>query len=124
MTGRTRSWTGCGLFLSTGAAEGECQTKPMSDVKQEIRGFVVENFLFGEAQDLQDDTSFLEQGFIDSTGVLELVAHLEQTYRIKISNTEIVPENLDSVEQIAAFVRRKRDAALPGDGHSAEGTAG
>ena len=56
----------------------------MSDTREKVRGFVVENFLFGQAGDLQDTTSFLDNGILDSTGVLELVAFLEETFSIKI----------------------------------------
>ncbi len=80
----------------------------MSDPRTEIRDFVIKNFLFGQADGLGDETSFLEAGIIDSTGVLELVAHLESTYAIKVEDTELTPDNLDSVEAIAGFIERKR----------------
>ena len=79
----------------------------MNDVKHEIRSFIVSNFLFGQDQGLDDDTSFLEKGFIDSTGVLELVTHLEETYDFKVNDDELIPDNLDSIESIAAFIARK-----------------
>ena len=56
---------------------------------------------------MKNDDSFLEQGVIDSTGVLELVEWIEETFKIKIDDTELVPENLDSVNLIAAFIERK-----------------
>jgi acyl carrier protein len=68
---------------------------------------VVDNFLFGEAGDLQDDTSFMESGLLDSTGVLDLVAFLEGAYAFKIQPVEMLPENLDSVNRVSAFVARK-----------------
>jgi acyl carrier protein len=79
----------------------------MNDLKQEVRGFVVETFLFGQAGDLGDGTSFLEKGIIDSTGVMELIAHLEKTYGIKVEDTDLVPENLDSIDAVASFLERK-----------------
>ena len=85
---------------------------PMTNVKNELRRFIVENFLFGQDQDLADSTSFLENGIIDSTGVLELVAHLEATYGIKVKDTELVPENLDSIDAVAAFLERKLSTAV------------
>lgn len=85
----------------------------MSDIKQETRNYIVENFLFGQDEGLRDGTSFLEQGFMDSTGVLELVAHLESTYGIKVEDDELTPENLDSIELIAAYVQRKKAASEP-----------
>lgn len=80
----------------------------MSEIKIDIRRFIVENFLFGQDDGLKDDTSFLGQGFIDSTGVLELVAHLEETYGIKIGDDELVPDNLDSIDCISAFLLKKK----------------
>ena len=80
----------------------------MSDPKPAIRQFVVETFLFGQAGSLTDETSFLEQGIVDSTGVLELVAHLEKTYAIKVQDDELVPDNLDSINAIAAFLAKKK----------------
>jgi acyl carrier protein len=74
---------------------------------QEIRDFVVSNFLFGVAGALQDDTSFLETGIIDSTGVLEMIMHLETTYAIKVEPEETIPANFDSIAMIAQFLERK-----------------
>lgn len=75
-----------------------------------VRNFVVENFLFGDASVIIDDgMSFLENGIIDSTGVLELVDFLEQTYSITIEDEELIPENLDSIEKVVGFLERKRN---------------
>jgi len=74
-----------------------------------IRNFIVERFLFGDDSQLHDDSSFLEQGIIDSTGVLEIVAHLEQEYGIKVEDDELLPENLDSLSNIRAFLERKKN---------------
>jgi acyl carrier protein len=72
-----------------------------------VRHFVVENFLFGDGESLKEDTSFLERGIIDSTGILEVIMFLEETYGIKIEDEELVPENLDSLRNIAKFLERK-----------------
>ncbi len=81
----------------------------MSDtIGREIREFVVTNFLFGqEGTGLTEEQSFLESGIIDSTGVLELVAFLEQKYGITVGDRELLPENLDSIQNVAGFVTRK-----------------
>lgn len=79
----------------------------MDDYKNNIRRFIVENFLFGNESGLTDSTSFLEEGIIDSTGVLELVSFLEQTFEVKIEDHELVPENLDSIENVAKFILTK-----------------
>lgn len=79
----------------------------MSDPKKAIREFIIENFLFGNADDLSDETSFLEEGIIDSTGVLELVTYLEEEFSIKIDDEELIPENLDSITKVAVFIEKK-----------------
>ena len=77
-------------------------------IAREIKQFVVTNFLFGQdAAGLKDDASFLDGGIIDSTGVLELVAFLEQQYGITVGDRELLPENLDSVRNASNFVARK-----------------
>jgi acyl carrier protein len=77
------------------------------DYDSKVREFIIENFLFGNGEALSDDTSFMENGIIDSTGILELVMFLEQTYGIKIEDEELVPENLDSLMNIGRFLAGK-----------------
>jgi acyl carrier protein len=72
-----------------------------------VRNFVVENFLFGDGKLLKEDTSFLEGAIVDSTGVLELVMFLEKTYNIKIEDDDLIPENLDTLRNIAVFLEKK-----------------
>ena len=82
------------------------------DLTTKIRDYVIENFLFGDAEPLSDDTmSLLDNGIIDSTGVMELVAFLEGDFGLAISDEELVPENLDSVANLVGFVTRKQAAA-------------
>jgi len=78
------------------------------DTKKKIREFIVETFLFGadDAQ-LEDGDSLLESGVIDSTGVLELVGFLEEEFEIEVKDEELVPENLDSIDNLAAFIAKK-----------------
>jgi acyl carrier protein len=78
-----------------------------NDLKANVRSFIVENFLFGEANGLANDTSFLEEGIIDSTGVLELIEFLESSFDVQLDDDEIIPENLDSIEHVANFLQRK-----------------
>ncbi|HMA53949.1 MAG TPA: acyl carrier protein [Acidobacteriota bacterium] len=73
----------------------------------EIRQFIADRFLFGDDTKLGDNDSLLEAGIIDSTGVLELIGHLEERYGIKVSDDELVPENLDTIAGIAAYLARK-----------------
>ena len=84
----------------------------MGAESEAIRAFVIENFLFGDDTGLTDSTSFREEGIVDSTGVLELVAFLETEYSISVDGNEFIPDNLDSIEKISQFVIRKRDGAL------------
>ena len=77
-----------------------------------VHEFIVENFLFGDGQQLQDDTSFMESGIIDSTGILELITFLEEKYEIKIEDDELIPENLDNLQNVARFIDRKINPSL------------
>ena len=78
------------------------------EVKEQVRTFVRTNFYVPETVALSDNASLLEQGIIDSTGVLELVTFIEDSFGITIDDAEMVPQNLDSVERIASFVGRKQ----------------
>lgn len=73
----------------------------------EVRAFVVSNFLFGDASSLDNDTSLLGSGIVDSTGILEMIMFLEQQFTIMVAPEEMVPDNLDSVNRIARFIARK-----------------
>ena len=76
-------------------------------MRDKIKAFIVENFLFGKADGLEDDTSFLEEGIIDSTGVLELVSFLEEEFGIAVEDEELIPENLDSINNVTKYLERK-----------------
>ncbi|MET4700640.1 acyl carrier protein [Constrictibacter sp. MBR-5] len=83
-------------------------TEPL---ETEIRAFVVENFLFGQDDEtLTAQSSLVESGIIDSMGVAEIVAHIESRYGVTVGDDELVPDNLDSIERIAAFVARKKQS--------------
>ena len=80
----------------------------MGSYEAEVRQFITDNFLFGKADETLTTTdSLLQRGIIDSTGVLELVAFLEEKYQIKLQDEELTPENLDSIERLVRFVGRK-----------------
>jgi acyl carrier protein len=80
----------------------------MSDVKEKIISYIKENFIAGRSeQELKTNESLIENGIIDSTGVLELVTYIEETYSIEIADEELIPENLDSIENIVAFLKTK-----------------
>lgn len=81
-------------------------------IKDSVRAFIVENFLFGDAsQAPADNASLIENDIIDSTGVLELVAFVEERFGIVMADADIVPANLDSLERIAAYVAAKSASA-------------
>ena len=76
-------------------------------VKEDIRAFVVDTFLFGEDGGLKEDSSFLEEGIVDSTGIMQLVSFLQEQYLIAIEDEELIPDNLDSIRRIATFIEGK-----------------
>ena len=83
-------------------------------IKASIRDYILENFLFTSNQDaLEDSASFLEEGIVDSTGVLELVMFVEEKFGVSVEDEEIVPENFDSVEGLVRYVQQKRGKAVP-----------
>jgi len=79
----------------------------MQQACEQLRGFVVKNFLFGQDGQLGNDDSFLEKGIIDSTGILELVSFVEETYGIMVEDQELIPENLDSINNLLRFLQTK-----------------
>lgn len=77
--------------------------EPVNTVKE----FIVENFLFGENDQLELETDFFDKGIIDSTGVIELVSFMEETFEISISDEDLIPENLSSLKNISVFLQQK-----------------
>ena len=77
------------------------------ETREKVRTFIIDNFLFGDANGLENETSLLDEGIIDSTGVLELISYLEDHFKIQIEDNDIIPENLDSIDQVVAFLKRK-----------------
>lgn len=83
------------------------------ELKKQIRDFVTTNFYVADPAALEDRTSLLDQGIIDSTGVLEVIMFIETTFGVTVEDSEMLPENLDSIERIAAFVTSKRAQPVP-----------
>lgn len=85
----------------------------MTDIKQQVREYILDNFLMGASSHTIDDTtSFMESGILDSTGFIELITLLEERYGIEVLDEEMVPDNLDSLANIERFVKSKdREAA-------------
>ena len=76
------------------------------DIEREIRSFLVNNFLFGRTEEWRDHVSLLGN-VIDSTGAIELVTFLQDRFAITVEDTEVVPENFDTLENVVAYVERK-----------------
>ncbi len=80
-------------------------------VREQLRKLILENYLFSDNQDdLKDDVSFMDLGVIDSTGIMEVVIFMEENFGIKVLDTDLLPENLDSINALVAFVDRKKAA--------------
>jgi len=78
-------------------------------IKEQIRQYLSENFLFSSnGFELGDDVSLLEEGVVDSTGVLELVMFVEESFGLQVPDEEIVPANFDTVNNLAAYIQRKQ----------------
>lgn len=79
------------------------------ELRDKLRAFILESYLFTDDQtQLDDKASFLQSGIIDSTGILELIFFLEEQYGIKVADEEMIPENLDSVDNVMKFVSSKK----------------
>ncbi len=76
-------------------------------VQKQVREFITTNFYVSDASQLQDSASLLDAGIIDSTGVLEVIAFIEDTFSVTVEDHEMLPENLDSIDRIARFVASK-----------------
>jgi acyl carrier protein len=78
-------------------------------VKQQVRQFILANYLFTDDDSkLSDSQSLLQSGAMDSTGILELIMFLEENLNVKVADAEMIPANLDSVDNVVGFVARKQ----------------
>ena len=78
------------------------------NIRQQLRSFILENYLFTDDQSaLNDDSSFLDGGILDSMGILELIDYLDETFSIKVEGDELIPDNLDSINNLMAFIGSK-----------------
>ncbi|GAB4438327.1 MAG: acyl carrier protein [Anaerolineae bacterium] len=78
-------------------------------VKEQIRQFIVNEFLFGQDGTLEDSASLLDAGILDSMGVLQTLFYLEETFGIQVEDDEVMPDNIDSIDNLANFVARKQN---------------
>lgn len=87
---------------------GENVSNDIADIKEKVKSFIIENFLFGSTEEtFADNDSFLETGIIDSTGILELIEYIEANFSITVNDNELVPENLDSLDKVSNFIKKK-----------------
>lgn len=78
-------------------------------VEDKVRGFILDNFLFTDDQsELSNNDSLLDKGLVDSTGILEIITFIEEEFSLQVDDEEMVPENLDSVDNIKAFIAKKQ----------------
>lgn len=77
-------------------------------VIDQVRAFITSNFYVADPSSLDNEASLLDRGVIDSTGVLEVIFFIEETFGVTVEDSEMLPDNLDSIERIAAFVERKK----------------
>ena len=81
-------------------------------VEEKLRTYILENFLFtDDPSTLNSNDSFLAKGIVDSTGMLEIIHFLQDEFHIHVEDAEMIPENLDSVMNLVAFVARKKQRA-------------
>lgn len=78
-----------------------------SDIKEKLRTFIMEYFVKDSGIELKDSSSFLKEGIIDSTGVMELVAYIEATFGIRLEDEEIIPDNFDSIDKLMNYMHTK-----------------
>jgi acyl carrier protein len=76
-------------------------------IRNQLRKFIVENFMFGTDNGFTDDAAFVKEGIMDSTGALELITFLEATFGIAVEDEELLPENLDSINNLVGYLNRK-----------------
>ena len=95
----------------------------LSNVAADVRQFITSNFLYGQEHSFTDEASFMDNGIVDSTGVLQLIEFLQETYGITVTDEELVPENFDSVTNVASYLVRKTGGAARVSGSSAGGNA-
>lgn len=81
----------------------------MNDYRVLLKDFIVENFLFGDDAKLKTETPLFEKGIIDSTGVLELIAFIEENFKIKVSDEELIQSNFSDILAIDKFIQSKKN---------------
>ena len=78
-----------------------------SEIVAKVKDYIEKNFVYDQETNLKVDESLLDSGLVDSTGILEVVSFIEESFSVSIEDEEMVPDNLDSVDKIASFIVRK-----------------
>ena len=78
------------------------------ELKEQIRQFIISNFYVADPATLSDEASLLDAGIVDSTGVLEIITFLESDLGVTVEDAEMLPDNLDSVSRLVAYVQKKK----------------
>lgn len=78
-------------------------------IRESLRHFLLENYLFtDDPSKLNDSDSFLDNGILDSTGILDVILFVEENHHVKVSEDEMVPDNLDSIDALVTFIEKKQ----------------
>ncbi len=84
-------------------------------IKEKVRAFIISHFLLGnDSIGLNDDSSFIDEGIVDSTGVMELVSFVEETFDFRLEDEELIPDNLDSISNLVFFITGKQEGKTDG----------
>jgi acyl carrier protein len=77
------------------------------DIRQVVEDYIVENILFGDHEKLDENVSFQESRILDSTGLLDLILFIEERFGIEIGDSEVIPDNFDTLRRMSEFVERR-----------------
>jgi len=83
------------------------------DIQDQVRQFITTNFYVDDPDELPNSASLLDRGIVDSTGVLEVIGFIEETFGVHVEDSEMLPDNLDPIERITAYLKRKVGTAGP-----------
>lgn len=79
----------------------------MTNYKEQLKNFIVDNFLFGDGKKLKEDTDFFREGIVDSTGMIELVGFIESEFPIRVEDDELVVSNFSTLNNVTSYLQRK-----------------
>jgi acyl carrier protein len=77
------------------------------EIQEQVKDFLINNFIFDPSAQIGAEDSLMENGVVDSTGILEVIMWVEQTFGIHVEDSEVLPENFDSIRNIARYAQTK-----------------